>query len=508
VAATSPPSRPSSVSPPSAVAGADAVVSPSSTNAAALTLLSERARRVADAAERSGHISTQRLERCGGAMFGGCSFCKYECFHIKQGVQAAKGGLMGGGTGARQKGQCFKCRKETLRCTTLKCNEFTECVQSSGGDAAKDEAKCAVCRKEVQHWEREDSDDMFDYTRAEGYVKTEEENAKKEERIETRSHHLGLKVLKHQESAEVDGQKHTNYIVEVRLGLGEPYHVEKRFSEFKQLGKDLLKMRYKPKEVEKEAGGQFLAVVPTDWYQVRELQPKHLDQRRDALNGWCTELANWATALMNPRSPTAEAFVDLLRSVGSEEERAALEKDLLMQEHFKPVRGFFRKESDDEQSVQTASTSPAAAPVYQGGGGGGRRTSVSSWRSDMEEEQVAPVAPPPRHSHSASANVYQPEPEPEPEPELAEVDERPEEEEVDDTDSVEVTVYSEEAHERKTPHPVTTVAALRAKWKAGEVDDKTTYIWMDHEMFVDADGWQPLGSFVDVFGFPPKSRAV
>ena len=161
--AASPPSRSPSSSPPLAVARtATAVVSPSSTNAAALTLLSERARRVADAAERSGHIKPERLERCGGAMFGGCSFCKYECFHIKQGVQAAKGGLMGGGTGARQKGQCFKCRKETLSCTTKNCNGFTECVQSSGGDAAKDEAKCAVCRGEVQHWEREASDDMFD----------------------------------------------------------------------------------------------------------------------------------------------------------------------------------------------------------------------------------------------------------------------------------------------------------------------------------------------------------
>ena len=419
---------------------------------------------------------------------------------------------MGGGTGARQKGQCFKCLKETLRCTTPNCNGFTECVQSSGVDAAKDEAKCAVCKGEVQHWEREDSDDMFDYTRAEGYVKTEEENAKKQERIETRSHHLGLKVLKHQESAEADskGQKHTNYIVEVRLGLDEPYHVAKRFSQFKQLYNDLVKMHYIPKEVEKEAGGQFLTVVPTDWYHNYQIQPKHLDKRRDALNDWCTELAEWATKLMNPRSPTAEAFVDLLRSVGSEEERAALEKDLLVQDNFKPVRGFFRKESDDEQSVQTASTSPAAAPVYQGGGGGGRRTSVSSWRSDMEEEQVAPVAPPPRHSHSASANTYQPEPEPE--PELAEVEELSEEEEVDDTDSVEVTVYSDEARESETPHPVMTVAALREKWKAGEVDDKT-YIWMNHEMFVDEGGnpttdWQPLGGFVDGFGFPPKSRAV
>ena len=56
------------------------------------------------------------------------------------------------------------------------------------------------------------------------------------------------------------------------------------------------------------------------------------------------------------------------------------------------------------------------------------------------------------------------------------------------------------------------VAALREKWKAGEVDDKT-YIWMNHEMFVDEGGnpttdWQPLGGFVDGFGFPPKSRAV
>ena len=417
---------------------------------------------------------------------------------------------MGGGTGARQKGQCFKCRKETLRCTMPNCNGFTECVQSSGGDAAKDEAKCAVCRGEVQHWEREASDDMFDYTRAEGYVKTEEENAKKEERIETRSHHLGLKVLKHQESAE----GHINYVVEVRLGLDEPYHVAKRFSEFKQLVSKLGKMRYKPKEVEKEAGGQFLTKVPTDWYQMRtKLQPKDLKEREEELNGWCKQLADWATKLMNPRSPTAVAFVDLLRSVGSEEERAALGEKLQLHENFEPVRGFFLREGDNDQSAQTASTSPAAAPAYQGGGGGGgggRRTSVSSLTSDMEEQQVAPAAPPPRHSHSASANVYQPEPEPE--PELAEVDERPEEEEQEiDMDGAAVTYATTEGDSQ----PVVTVAALREKWKAGEVDEKT-YIWMDcqdHEMFVDEGGnptadWQPLGGFVDGFGFPPKSRAV
>ena len=91
--------------------------------------------------------------------------------------------------------------------------------------------------------------------------------------------------------------------------------------------------------------------------------------------------------------------------------------------------------------------------------------------------------------------------EPEPEPE-------PEEQHEEDTDSVEVTVYSDAAHESKNPHPVMTVAALREKWKVGEVDDKT-YIWMDHEMFVDEGGnpttdWQLLGNCVDGFGFPQE----
>eukprot|EP01046_Picozoa_sp_COSAG06_P039304 COSAG06_NODE_4625_length_4089_cov_101.881203_2_plen_185_part_00 len=129
----------------------------------------------------------------------------------------------------------------------------------------------------------------------------------------------------------------------------------------------------------------------------------------------------------------------------------------------------------------------------------------------LRERILEAAEPSFRHPHSASANVYQPEPE----PELAEVQERPEEEEEEQgTDGVEVTVYSDEARESQTPYPVMTVAALREKWEAGEVDDKT-WIWMDHEMFVDADGspttdWQPLGRFVDGFGFPPntKSRAV
>ena len=49
-------------------------------------VIDEWRHRVQSAMALSEHVTERRLERCGGALFGGCSSCRLEGFHLKQGL--------------------------------------------------------------------------------------------------------------------------------------------------------------------------------------------------------------------------------------------------------------------------------------------------------------------------------------------------------------------------------------------------------------------------------------
>ena len=438
--------------------------------------------RVNDALELSKYVTPQRLERCGGALFGGCSSCRVEGFHIKQGLcQTTK---WTGGSASRQKGGCFSCGQEALRCTTEKCGAFAVCEQSG-----KDALKCLVCTKAIPDWERNPDDEMFDFQRAERLVEAEEESLSKSA---IRSHHLNISLLDFEPAQDKKGNTHIVWKLEIRIGTQEPYVIRRRFNLFKELAKDLKAWDFKPKEIQDQVG-KFTLTVPTANWVKSYTDDKNMKLRLELLGPWCTSLSRWASQLMDPKS--GDAFVDYLSVCNSDAERQVMKQKVQVQAGLNPIREFFLPDDGESHSASfrnnmMRATVKSGAAEFLATGPPTRSLVVHRGRGALGD-----IAEGHEEAETHSEPELNPEPEPEPELELpqpaatigtysdAETD-------GEEFDHLAVTVYKSDDDK-----PETTVGELRQQWKREEVNGGT-YIWME-----DFEGWQQLASYAEQWRF-------
>ena len=288
------------------------------------------ARAVDRAAERY-DIDLVRLERCGGAYFGGCSFCEHESFHIKQGAKKVATGMMGQSAVARNKAECFICKKETLACVTPGCAGFSKCKQSVEGDKNKDEGRCKKCKELLVDWSRDEWDRDYDPAEEYGGVLPARDL---DDGSYSGSQHIRVEVV----GFEQEGT-HTQYVLRVTLGreTDEAYEIRKRFSDIATFATDLGRLDFKPARKQQAELGLFSKTVPTNgmtWKNTDFTKPENATIRQKQLEPWFFAFGEWASKLYSHK--TGDAFVDFLRPENVQAVRESIKT-------FQPIRDFLAR---------------------------------------------------------------------------------------------------------------------------------------------------------------------